>query len=95
MPKWVTFSAHLLDANESRLIKTAKRCGVRVIKVSRRGKRGQHIDLCGKPLEKALRECEVRMVKGEGIKLTANEQELLGRLWDDEKRGARQETLWD
>jgi hypothetical protein len=45
--------AHLFDQNRDRLIKTAKRFGVRVIKVERDGGEGQHIDLCGKPLERA------------------------------------------
>jgi len=34
-----------------------RRLGVRVVKVSRVGCRGQHIDLCGKPLAKAIQEC--------------------------------------
>lgn len=47
--------AHLFDEDEARLIATAKRLGVRVIKVERRGEAGrQHIDLCGKPLQRAL-----------------------------------------
>ena len=46
-------AAHLFDYNIGRLIKTARRLGVRVIKIDRKGKRGQHIDLCGKPLQRA------------------------------------------
>ena len=46
-------AAHLFDYNIDRLIKTARRLGVRVIKIGRKGKRGQHIDLCGKPLQRA------------------------------------------
>ena len=49
---------HLMDLNEERLIETAKRLGVKVIKVAQCGRRSQHIDLCGKPLEKAIKECE-------------------------------------
>ncbi len=45
---------HLIDADKDRLIATAKRLGVRRIVVSREGQRGQHVDLCGKPLERAL-----------------------------------------
>lgn len=45
--------AHLFDQEKTRLIATAKRFGVRVIKVERDGQPGQHIDLCGKPLERA------------------------------------------
>jgi len=50
--------AHLIDNDAVRLEKTARRLGVRVIKIERKGVRGQHIDLCGKPLEKAKSECE-------------------------------------
>lgn len=50
--------AHLFDQDEERLIKTVKRLGVRVIKVERRGQPLQHIDLCGKPLERAKAQCE-------------------------------------
>lgn len=48
--------AHLLDQNKQRLIATAKRLGVRIIKVEREGTPYQHIDLCGKPLAKAKQE---------------------------------------
>ena len=50
--------AHLIDMDKERLIATAKRLGVRVIKVSREGHEGQHIDLCGKPLAKAKAMCQ-------------------------------------
>lgn len=45
--------AHLFDQDRERLIKTARKLGVRVIVVHHEGRRGQHIDLCGKPLERA------------------------------------------
>lgn len=45
--------AHLFDQNEERLKRTARELGVRVLKVERTGQRGQHIDLCGGPLERA------------------------------------------
>lgn len=48
--------AHLIDHDYDRLISTARRLGVRNVVVSRIGKRGQHVDLCGKPLERALKE---------------------------------------
>lgn len=48
--------AHLFDMNKNRLIATARRLGVRVIKVEREGADGQHIDLCGKPFERACQE---------------------------------------
>lgn len=50
--------AHLFDQDEARLRATAKRLGVRVIVVERRGEPGQHIDLCGAPLRKAVALCE-------------------------------------
>lgn len=46
--------AHLFDQDVERLIKTARKLGVRNIKVGRKGEEGQHIDLCGAPLRKAL-----------------------------------------
>jgi len=46
-------AAHLFDYNIGRLIATARRLGVRVIKIGRKGRHGQHIDLCGKPLQRA------------------------------------------
>ena len=52
------YAAHLFDQDEKRLIRTAKRFGVRNIRVVRLGWQGQHIDLCGRPLEKARAECE-------------------------------------
>lgn len=45
--------AHLFDQDRSRLQKTARRFGVRVVKVERAGTAKQHVDLCGKPLERA------------------------------------------
>ncbi len=42
--------AHLFDMNTERLKKTARKLGVRVIKIDREGTDKQHIDLCGKPL---------------------------------------------
>jgi len=50
--------AHLFDKDRERLEKTARRLGVRVILVERPGKKGQHIDLCGGPLRKAIAECD-------------------------------------
>jgi len=47
---------HLIDADEERLIATARRLGVRKIHVSKPGRQGQHIDLCGAPLRKAIAE---------------------------------------
>ena len=49
-------AAHLFDYNTGRLIATARRLGVRVIKIGRKGSPGQHIDLCGRPLQRAKEE---------------------------------------
>jgi len=49
---------HLIDQDVARLITTAKRLGVRNIVVANRGRRTQHVDLCGKPLTRAVKECE-------------------------------------
>ena len=50
---------HLLDQDKERLIRTARRLGVKRIVVGREGdSKRQHIDLCGKPLERAIKECE-------------------------------------
>lgn len=46
--------AHLIDMNKERLLKLARDLGVRVLKLEREGVRGQHIDLCGTPLQRAL-----------------------------------------
>jgi hypothetical protein len=45
--------AHLLDQDVSRLGATAARLGVRKIVIERQGTPRQHVDLCGKPLERA------------------------------------------
>ena len=46
--------AHLIDHDRRRLYLTAKRLGVRKIRVHLGGSNAQHVDLCGKPLERAL-----------------------------------------
>ena len=46
----------LFDQNRERLIATAKRFGVRVIKVDHDGDAYQHIDLIGAPLKRAIEE---------------------------------------
>lgn len=48
--------AHLIDHDVERLMATARRLGVRVVKVERGGRQGQHVDLCGRPLERAIAE---------------------------------------
>lgn len=52
--------AHLLDMDAVRLEKTARSFGVRVIKIEHPGTIKQHIDLCGRPLEKARALAEAR-----------------------------------
>ena len=46
--------AHLFDQDVQRLVKTIRRLGVRSVRVERTGTDRQHVDLCGKPLERAL-----------------------------------------
>ena len=48
--------AHLFDQDKGRLIATARRLGVNVLVVEKEGQPSQHIDLCGSPLKRALRE---------------------------------------
>lgn len=48
--------AHLFDQDHERLIETARRLGVNVILVSNEGTHKQHVDLCGRPLERAVAE---------------------------------------
>jgi hypothetical protein len=50
----------LIDLNRERLVATARGLGVRVIKICRKGKPGQHIDLCGTPLDRAINEAQVK-----------------------------------
>lgn len=49
--EWI---AHLFDNDVERLTATARRLGVNVIVVEHQGHKDQHIDLCGRPLRKAL-----------------------------------------
>jgi hypothetical protein len=46
--------AHLFDRDKARLEATARRLGVRVVVVEHEGLPGQHVDLCGAPLSRAL-----------------------------------------
>jgi hypothetical protein len=50
-------AGHLIDRDIERLKKLAVELGVRVIKVERVGVRGQHVDLCGRPFERAKALC--------------------------------------
>lgn len=59
--------AHLFDRDEERLISTARRLGVRVIKVERKGEQAQHIDLCGKPFERACKEATEHTLAVDGL----------------------------
>lgn len=46
--------AHLFDQDHERLLATVKRLGVRVVKVEHPGTHRQHVDLCGRPLDRAI-----------------------------------------
>jgi hypothetical protein len=48
--------AHLFDNDKCRLVATAKRLGVHVVVVDRDGMPGQHVDLVGAPLKRAIAE---------------------------------------
>lgn len=50
--------AHMFDQNLNRLMTTARRLGVRVVRVERKGTKYQHIDLVGSPLARAVAEAE-------------------------------------
>lgn len=67
--------AHLFDQNYERLIATAKRCGVRVIRPQYCGTHRQHIDLCGGPLNKAIKHAN-GLLRREKEKAGAGELEL-------------------
>ena len=47
---------HLFDHNRLRLVRTARQLGVRIVVVANQGEPGQHVDLCGRPLQKAIAE---------------------------------------
>ena len=55
--------AHLIDQDELRLKKTARNLGVRKIVISRLGRSGQHVDLCGKPLLRAIEQCNIKLAE--------------------------------
>ena len=52
--RWI---GKLFDRDRSRLVTTGRRLGVRVIVVDREGQESQHIDLVGRPLERAKGLC--------------------------------------
>lgn len=59
--------AHLFDQDEVRLIATARKLGVKVILVERRGQPSQHIDLCMGPLRGALGMCMRDLAAEKGL----------------------------
>ncbi|AHF94593.1 hypothetical protein OPIT5_29380 [Opitutaceae bacterium TAV5] len=63
--------AHLFDQDKARLVATARRLGVRVILIERPGTQRQHIDLCGRPLERAKQEakCPLRLCQRATLKI--------------------------
>ncbi len=60
-------AAHLFDQDTKRLRATAKRLGVRVVYIDKEGTKHQHLDLCGKPLERALLMCKRPSPEGAGF----------------------------
>jgi hypothetical protein len=57
--------AHLIDHDEKRLIELARSLGLMRVYVHRRGRRGQHVDLCGEFLQRAIRACERMIAPGD------------------------------
>lgn len=51
-------AGHLFDFDRRRLVYTVRKLGVRCVVVSCSRTYKQHVDLCGKPLEKAKGLCE-------------------------------------
>lgn len=51
-------AAHLFDQDVMRLEQTAKNLGVKAIKIEHPHTHHQHIDLCCRPLEKAIELCK-------------------------------------
>ncbi|WP_406698536.1 hypothetical protein V5E97_06605 [Singulisphaera sp. Ch08] len=49
--------AHLFDQDRERLVQTVRSLGVNIVLIERKGQRGQHVDLCGSPLKRALKQC--------------------------------------
>lgn len=49
--EWI---AHLFDQNTWRLMELAKRCGIKVLYIDKRGTHRQHVDFCGVALQKLL-----------------------------------------
>ena len=49
---------HLMDQDAERLEKTVRRLGVRVVKIHHPGTVLQHVDLCGRPLDRAIEEAK-------------------------------------
>lgn len=50
--------AHLFDLDTGRLVSTARQLGVKVIFIDKDETPRQHIDLCGRPLLRAIERCE-------------------------------------
>jgi hypothetical protein len=48
----------LFDQDARRLIETARSLGVNKVKIDHLGRPGQHVDLCGAPLRRAIAQTE-------------------------------------
>lgn len=51
--------AHLFDRDRMRLRRTAMGLGVNTLCLEHPNTSNQHIDLCGKPLQRAMRQCRL------------------------------------
>lgn len=52
------YFGHLLDQDTDRLMRTARRFGLRRIFIHHEGEASQHVDLYGSPLQNARRACK-------------------------------------
>lgn len=71
--------AHLFDQDHARLIATAQRLGVRVILVEHPGTYRQHIDLCGRPLDRAIEQANAEAAETQNTLLPLNLEEAMAR----------------
>ena len=76
--------AHLLDADDVRLRRTARGLGVRTVFVHHEASPRQHVDLVGRPLARAVGWCLADWALGEG--------QILGAMARPEEAGRRLTT---
>ena len=72
--------AHLFDQDHERLLKTAAALGIRRIVVEYPGTHRQHVDLCAKPLERAIERANRAADEARTIEF---HQEFQNEFWRD------------